>query len=91
MEYLGFDPDSDNEVRRFDRLLSPLRGNNELNVEVLSGFTKDGKKYYSLSREKFDATTRNDMIKSIRDALGKSANQEVMQLASKIEKYGGER
>ena len=85
MEYLGFDPESDNEVRRFDRLLSPLRGNNDLNVEVVSGFTRDGEKHYSLSKSKFDACMRNDVIKSVRDALGEDENERIKELNSKVE------
>jgi len=85
MEHLGYDPDVDNEVRSFDRLLSPLRGNNALDVQVVKGFTQSGDKHYSLSRNTFDASIQNNVIKSVRDALGKSENEKIKELSEKIE------
>jgi len=84
MEYLGYNPDDDNEVRSFDRLLSPLRGNNQLGVQVVKGFTQQGDKHYSLSRDSFDSS-KDNMIKAVRDALKKSQNQRIKELSEKIE------
>lgn len=85
MEYLGYNPDDENEVRSFDRLLSPLRGSNQLGVQVVKGFTQNGDTHYSLSRNTFDASIQNNVIKSIRDALGKSENEKIRELSEKVE------
>lgn len=84
MEYLGYNPEDDSEVRSFDRLLSPLRGDNALDIQVVKGFTQRGDKHYSLSRNTFDAT-KDNMVKSVRDTLQKSENQRIKELSEKIE------
>jgi hypothetical protein len=88
MDYLGYDSEDENQVRSFDRLLSPLRGDNALDVQLVKGFTQNGEKYYSLSRNTFDASIQK-MIKSVRDSLEEAENQRIKELSEKIDRAEG--
>lgn len=87
MDYLGFDPDDENEEQQFDRVLRKLRGDNELGIEAVTAFkalSGDGRvMHYALSRNAFDASIRQ-MNKSIRYMLGDDENKKLKQLAAKL-------
>lgn len=87
LEYLGFDPDDENEERQFDRVLSKLRGENKLGIEAVTVFKAecgDGREtHYALSRNAFDASVRQ-AIKSIRYMIGDDENKRLKELAAKI-------
>ena len=87
MDYLGFDPDDENEEQQFDRVLRKLRGDNELGIEAVTAFKAmygDGREmHYSLSRNTFDASVRQ-AIKSIRYMLSDNENKRLKELAEKL-------
>lgn len=79
----GFDPDVERDVRRFDRLLGPLRGDNPLDWHVIRSFQQDGTVYYTLSRTAFDTSLKRT-TKNIRDFLTGDENKRLKELAAKL-------
>lgn len=82
MEDVGLDPSSENDDQKFKRVMRPLKGqksSNPVDVQFVVQRQMDDGSHYALSRDAFDASSRN-LVQSIRRAIDSEPHQQVAEL-----------
>lgn len=79
----GLNPHDENDVRRFDRVMGKLRGNNTVGVQVVTSFKQAGNTRYATSRQAFE-TSLDGMKRNVRYFLGDVDAKRVQQLAEHL-------
>ena len=85
MEIVGLDPSSENDDQKFKRVMRPLKGqksSNPVDVQFVVQRQMDDGSYYALSRDAFDASSRN-LVQSIRRAIDSEPHQQLVELKQK--------
>lgn len=86
MEEVGLDPSSENDDQKFKRVMRPLKGqksSNPLDIQFVIQRQMDDGSYYALSRDAFDASSRN-VVQSIRRVIDSEPHQQVRELKQRV-------
>jgi len=86
MEEVGLNPSSENDDQKFKRVMRPLKGqksSNPLDIQFVIQRQMDDGSYYALSRDAFDASSRN-VVQSIRRVIDSEPHQQVRELKQRV-------
>lgn len=92
MQEVGLDPDSENDDQKFKRVMRPLKGqkkSNPLDVQFVVQRRMDDGSFYALSRDAFDASSRN-LVQNIRRAIDSEPHQQVLELKRRVRELQSE-
>ena len=86
MREVGLDPSSENDDQKFKRVMRPLKGqksSNPLDIQFVIQRQMDDGSHYALSRDAFDASSRN-VVQSIRRVIDSEPHQQVRELKQQV-------
>ncbi|WP_313694256.1 hypothetical protein [Halorarum halobium] len=82
MEEVDLDPGSENDDQKFKRVMRPLKGqksSNPLDVQFVVQRRMDNGSFYALSRDAFDASSRN-LVQNLRRFIDTEPHRETREL-----------